>query len=578
MPRDAKNKTAGFTALSGGMQSGIDAAEINDNQVSYGVNSVTRKGFRWTRPLFRQQTLNWQGDSDASDWFNSHAITGWSYYTPANGEQMLVCCSGGRFFSFRPAGAQWNVFEITPSSERFASTHAQVWFCQAAQYLVAQDGVHAPFIFDGAVSRYSDTANNEVPTGKQMAYVNYRLFVVLPDGRQVAPGDLAYASVKSVLQFTEILLSAADGGQPLSIPLENGAINALIPTAQLDTQTGQGVLLAATTNSICSFNPIVQRSQWPNITLQNIALVSNGFTSQNCAIVNGDVWGRAVDGWRSFRMARYEFQSWGNTPQSYEIQRILDQDSPNLLDHASFVYFDNRLIGTCSPVVYSPGIYHRGVVALDFVNVASLAGKSPPCYDGLWTGIQPYGLVTGRFSGQERCFAFCFQSQTENALWEITTEYGDDNDSTKIPCLIETKAYDFQTPGIWKILQDLELWIDSVRGDVIFDIKYRPDQWPCWFDWITFKVEAKDKECNESPLDPTQCQTPVSFEDQYRPRLWIGQPPNQTTPILETLARFGYQFQLRIQWTGNCRLRQGIIYADLKEETPILNTQRVQPL
>lgn len=567
---------AGFSSLEGGMHSGISPSVIQDNQVSYAVNTTTRGGFRRTRPRFLNFTIDWQNNADARDWFNSHCITGQTYYAPPNGEEFLVCAAGGRFFAFdRIKYNSARATEITPSSERMSQNHPKTWFCQAANYLVAQDNVHTPLIFDGSSSRYAksiDPTTPEVPTGGPMTYANYRLWVVLPNGLQIAAGDIAYASGTSVLEFTQNSLSAADGGQPLSIPLQNGYIRALIATAQLDTQMGQGVILVATPKAICSINPIIQRSQWPSSQLQNIALIGNGFLNQDCAIVNGDVWGRAVDGWRSFRMARSEFSSWGNTPQSQEIERILNQDSSALLDAASFVYFDNRLLGTVLPQNFFPGTYHKGIVALDFNNISSLTQKATPAYDGLWTGIQPYGLTVGEFDGIERCFAFTKHEDGTNGLWEITKDYGDDNDNTPIPWVIETKSWNFQQDGVYKELLNSELWIDEVRGNVDFNIKYRPDQFPCWFDWREFSVCAKDNNCDEVPADPMACQTPVTFESQYRPRLSLGQPENKIEPILEKSSRFGYEFQVRIQGTGNCELRRFIVFSSTKPKPPISNT------
>lgn len=564
--RNSFNIADGFTHLEGGMSSGLSPEIIAPNQVAFAINATMRRGYVRTRVKLKQIDLQFQGDSDAYDWFNSHAVNGQSYYSSASGAEMIVGAAGGRMFAFTPSFDSAQVTDVTGTT-RNDQIQTKTWFCQAAQYLVGQDGVSPPWIFDGvAGKRASDSPyQSAMPTGKQMAYINDRIFIVLPNGREIAPGDLAYENATSVLQFTEIAATAAQGGQPLSIPLELGPITALVPTAQLDTQAGQGVLLACQARSICSINPVVNRSQWPTIQLQNVALVGNGFTSDGCAIVNGDVWGRSPDGWRSYVMARREFGSWGNTPQSYEIQRILDEDSKNLLDHASFVYFDNRIIGTCSPVSVPGGVYHRGMVALDFVNIANLSTKSPPAYDGLWTGIQPYGLVTGYFNNVERCFAFCRNQDGTNSLWEITTEYGDDNDDTKIPCVIETRSYDFQQPAIWKQLEDGELWVDQLVGKVDFDVKYRPDQYPCWLDWWASSQCAKDRECNENPLDPMACQTPVTFQEQYRPRMVMGQPPNRSEPVLDKLTRIGYLMQFRIQWTGNVRLKQGIFYATKKD-------------
>jgi hypothetical protein len=239
--------------------------------------------------------------------------------------------------------------EITPSFGSWVSSQPKTWYCQALQYLVAQNGLDSALIFDGVNSNYSNPTKNEVPTGRQMAYINSRLFVVDESGSQVIGGDLGNMTRRSVIEFTEINRAAADGGLPLQMPVQLGIIKGIISTAMQDTAAGQGSLLVSGNKAVSSLNPVTQRSQWPNIQLQAITLIGSGFCSDGLAVVNGDVWGRSQDGWRSYIMARREFGEWGNTPQSREIERILQYDDPKLLEFADCIYFDNRLLMTVNP-------------------------------------------------------------------------------------------------------------------------------------------------------------------------------------------------------------------------------------
>lgn len=550
------------------MNSGVTPNILPKNQCAFMVNVTTRGGFPRNRPAYDNIPLDFQGEEEAQTWFAEHAISGQAYYRSSNGSSLLVFCCGGRFFSVQIDNGMGVVTDISPANDRNSQYLTKTWFCQAAQYLVAQNGFDAPFIFDGSVGRRSNVLTNEIPTGRQMAFLNGRLFVVLPNGREIAPGDLAYVSPTSVLEFTEILRPAIEGGQPLQVPIENGMITALIATAQMDTNAGQGTLLACSGKSISSFNPIIQRSQWPNITLQSIALVGNGFVNSDLALVNGDVWGRSWDGWRSYIMARREFSQWGNRPQSREVQRIIERESSNLLANESFVYFDNRLLGCCTPVGVESGggIYHKGIIALNFDNISSLTTISNPDYDGLWTGIQPYGLVTGQFEGYDRCFAFCRNTDGTNSLWEVTTKYGNDDGESRIQSFIETRSFTFDVPAIWKSIDSMELWIDELVGTVDFDLKYRPDQYPCWFDWVTHSECATDKDC--SVFNELGCQEVQNYQPQYRPRLYFGEPESMCNDILGVKATRGYEFQMRIQWTGNMRLKAFLLYSNPQDPEP----------
>jgi hypothetical protein len=550
-----ENAAEGLYALDGGMHSGISPSLIGANQVAFAHNVTFRGGFARTRPKFQRISIEWE-DEEARQWFGSYPVSGQDYFKNALGTQFLVCCAGGRFFSFELRSYTATAREITPEGPRWMPGEAKTWFCQALQYLVAQNGRDQPLIYNGTSSRYADATRNEVPCGRQMAYLNNRLFVVDTSGTQILAGDLGNMTANSVLEFTEISRAAADGGLPLQMPVQLGAIKGLVTTAMQDTAAGQGSLLVAANNAVSSLNPVTQRSQWPSIQLQAIALIGSGFCSDGMAVVNGDVWGRSPDGWRSYVMARREFGEWGNTPQSREIERVLQYDDPRYFEFADCVYFDNRLLMTVNPQHQLNGCYHRGLVALNFDNLSTLTGKSQAAYDGLWTGIQPYGFCSGEFGGEERCFAFC-ASSAGNELVEITKKYGDDHDENgweprRIDSFIETRAFSLGKPDLKKAIAGAEVWIDELRGAADFDLKYRPDQWPCWLDWHTWSEFAQIKDCDGFA---ESCGVPREFSAQYRPRMNLPQPVWVANPLSHELMSHAYEWQLRLAWTGQTRLR-----------------------
>jgi hypothetical protein len=567
MSRWVENLNDGMFSAEGGMNSGISPSLIQSNQTYTNVNSTNRGGFWRSRPKFMKRQINFGGSVDIETWFKNYAISGQTYFSAPSGQSLLACCVGGRVFSFSLNNDNsFNISEFTPPGNRNSLNQPITWFCQAATYLIAQNGLDTPIIFDGSNGRRANQAASEVPTGRQMAYINNRLFIVDNTQREILPGDLAYQTATSVLQFIEISDSAASGGQPLSIPLEAGGIKGIIPTAQLDTQAGQGTLLVATEKAVTSINAIVQRSLWPTIQLQNIALVGNGFSTNGLAIVNGDVWGRSSDGYRSFIMARREFGAWGNTPQSEEVQRFLDYDDLTLLEFSSSVYFDNRLLMTVNPKAYQGGAYHNGIIALNFDNISSLAGKSSPSYDGLWSGIKPYGFCTGNFNGKQRCFAFCY-SETGNELWEITTEYGDDNDTTRIEWVVETRSFTCDHPMIKKAIDSVEVYVDNVWGQVDFELMYKPDQYPCWLPYTTWSECAAKSDCDVQGYLNGVCQQPLHGEPQYRARMNAGKPPVTFDSVQGTSQNIAYEFQLRLRMIGHARLRALRLLANLRDET-----------
>lgn len=576
MARQPENIADGFSSQVGGMNSGISPSLIDPSQYAYGTNLTNRGGFVRTRPKFRRIQLDFGGDNDAENWFSSQPISGQHVYQPITmSSGIVVCCAGGRFFSFPVVNNTAKVSEFTPPGNRNDQYQPITWFCQAANFLVAQNGQDIPVIFDGAQGRRSEIqAASEVPVGRQMAYINDRLFVVLQDGREIAPGDLAYSTPTSAITFTEINLPASEGGQVLSIPLEIGAITGMAVTLQYGTATGQGPLIVCTARAIAAINPIVQRNLWPTTQLQSIVLVGNGFSSNGLGLVNGDVWGRSIDGFRSFIQAQRTynpyFGGWGNTPQSREVTQIIEKDDRSLFAFADMIYFDNRLLCTVDPQNIGNGLgcYHEAMVALNFDNISSIQAKSNPGYDGLWTGLHPYGFCQGYFNGTQRCFAFCYFPDTQtNELWEITTEYGMDNDEIPIPASVESRSFSFQTQYNSKQIAMCEVFVDNIVGSVDFQLWYKPNQYPCWVPWKSWTECAAVPDCATEGKSNGVCKQPVFQALQYRPRMEIGPPPNQCDPALNQVLSRGYEFQLKLDWTGQAQVRAVNLFANPRPET-----------
>jgi hypothetical protein len=107
----------------------------------------------------------------------------------------------------------------------------------------------------------------------------------------------------------------------------------------------------------------------------------------------------------------------------------------------------------------------------------------------------------------------------------------------------------------------MELWVDQMIGDCIFRVFYKPDQNPCWFLWHTWQMQA--------PLEP--CDYPVqTYCQQFRANMVLPVPhakcdPTQVHPRKTTI---GYQFQVKIEIRGFCRIRGILIHAKELRDPP----------
>lgn len=555
----SETKTAydGFTTVPRGMDSGRDPSLIGVDQVAFAMNTTFRSGYAANRPGWSELELSGD-DFQLGRWQGAKA------YIASSGRPALIASIGGQIIRFDPITLQ--VTNLSAGSGLTnPSNLPQAWFTQAEQYMIIQDGSSIPLIWDGAVLRRAipvDFGGKEVPVGTVMEYNNGRLWVALPDGKSFVAGDLAYSvtgTTYDVLTFTENTF--INGGGAFAMPSNAGFITAMKTIALQDSTLGQGPLQVFATNGTASMNAPFDRTQWQNLDspIASVSILSAGPTSQEGTVnVNGDLWYRAADGIRSFMVARRDHGTWVNTPLSREVERILNRDDPHLMNFASAVDFDNRLLCTVSPYratetdATEHGVAWRGLVALDFKSVSSMFDRTQPVWDGGWNGIQILQILKVDCYGVERCFLFALNSDYEITLWELSKERRFDNMDTPIQWFIESRALGFlDRSEFLKELQRTERWLDKVQGTVTMDIKYRPDGFWGWIDLDSGSVCATTGVCSLAACSP-----PLFPQLEYRPRKLSAAPENDCEECVDKVYKNGFQFQFKITLTGGAVLRR----------------------
>jgi len=368
------------------------------------------------------------------------------------------------------------------------------YFVQADKWLVIQDGESKPILFDGGTARRarsdaSDPNMTEVPVGTIMTYGMGRICVVVND-RDIAFGDLlgSHATTDpadSLILFTErnFLAEGFDAAIPFTMGVATGA--AFFPL--LDTSTGNGQLMVFAQRGSTGFDLSLDRTLWQTGQFQTLTLLTTGLRGhRSIAVVNEDLWFRADDGYRSYRQARSEPSGWAHIPLSTNVRQFLDADSDQMLEFASAIYFDNRIIGTCNPAWNGGRPFHNGLVVVDFDILSAFGTKFRPAWDGHWTPgnakeanlptLKVCQVLTGIFNGVTRAFAFCMQLQGytsqgapvfENQLYEITIDEKNDWDDQRIDWELVTRAFDFKqqgnTPFTENELYDGDIWLSEIE-------------------------------------------------------------------------------------------------------------------
>jgi hypothetical protein len=228
------------------------------------------------------------------------------------------------------------------------------------------------------------------------------------------------------------------------------------------------------------------------------------------------------------------------------------------MQYASSAYWNNYLLMTVSPFTVQTqnegGIYHRahrGIVALD---LDSSANASPDAgidfrWSGLWTGIRPIQLVKAHIAGVERCFAFSFDRDGKNRLYEIGVAGEDDFSTQKTSKIVGqfwTRRYSFSGRPERYILKELnggEITISEIRERVGLKVEYRGDSTPCWSEFLPDKEVGCDYCEQEKDCDPD-----VS-EERYS-RVKLPTPSAKDCNAAGGKARVATEFQLRVTTTG----------------------------
>lgn len=573
----------GWTSLAGGQNVGRDPNQIEKNQAHRLENFVCRGGFGvTTRPGIKSHSLDWERRDmsyDAKGVFSSingipdesvnnfHAgvFQDASYFVPRGTSACLMVMIGGRQYQVIPktSAGLWITEIALPFRNR--NTIPQAYMVQADRFHVTQDGESKPIIFDGSEAWRAE--EGEVPVGTKMAYGMGRLCVAVKNDRQIAFGDLygshdgSESTVNgntkrrksfddpgdSVLQFSEA--TYLNEGFNASIAFSLGEITGMRFAPQQDSAVGDGELLVFSESGVSSFFLSQPREFWKDSAFQRVTLLGIGGRSHGMIVpFNGDLWFRADDGWRSYRQARAEIQGWAHLPLSTEIRDYMETDTERLLKHGSAINFDNRLIATCSPRTNQGRPYHSGLTALDFDVLSTFGQATRPAWDGHWSKLKFLKLVTGKFNGVNRAFAFALDADGKNQIYELTTNAADDFDGP-VTASIEMRSMDFDAPFNEKDIEGADMWVNDVTSTTEITAQFKIDSEPEWQDWYTAPIISALGECQS-----ITCGGVPTIRKGYFPRRTLPKPPASCN---EQTKKFGgrfFEFQTKLSVTGHCRI------------------------
>lgn len=424
--------------------------------------------------------------------------------TRAGRNDCIVASIAGNVFAFTLVNKKFQVDKV------WANNNARLlhtWFVQAADWLYIQNGLDKPIFWDGIIpstarqSKWPD--EKEMPVGTLMAYSFGRVFVA-DAFDQIAASDIIYGTgftnTKNTQNFTEN--TYWNEGGSFGMPTNLGHITGMtVTTAQgKGNLYGQGVVMALGDNGIQVIDASVSRNLWKDSSIQSVVLSGQGCLAPASVVnVNNATMFRSDDGLSLFRNLQIDQSTQLSFAKfSQAVNNWFDDDTPSLVRYNSTIYSSNRVLSTVSPIIkanvasesWGNHRFHRGMVSLDLDRqMQQLTGK-PLAWNGLWTGIRPSVLVNGKFAGIERAFAFSFDGDGQNRIYEIGPESGRNDVSEGKEVLPEwfyfTKRYDWssaQSSNSFEMKKIVggELHISEVKDRVEVEAFYRADYREDWF-------------------------------------------------------------------------------------------------
>ncbi len=245
-------------------EGGIDSGRIPTIAGPEFPNGLKRNQLAWlTNGTVRgggiNQRTGWNPVVQGASW--SGLYQGGFLYEPGTEFPYLILDIGGRTYQVN-VGTDNSVVDITSIvGGANPATEDQHWMVQGEEFLVIQDGISEPLVWDGVtLNRISAVGQSvqKLPTGRAMDYFMGRIWVAGPSGssygavsagRAYLAGDIVgtpgapssgtapYLYRDSILNITENAYLI--GGGLFIVPTSAGNIRALKHTANLDTALGE---------------------------------------------------------------------------------------------------------------------------------------------------------------------------------------------------------------------------------------------------------------------------------------------------------------------------------------------------
>jgi hypothetical protein len=370
------------------------------------------------------------------------------------------------------------------------------WMVQAFEWLVVQNGVDNPVIWDGYNPAFqSDPAKQEMPVGSIMAFVHHQIAVASADGTdKIAVSDRWRQTQSSnVWKFTGTP-TWADGGV-FGLHHNMGKLMAMVPIPQIkQTPNGQGDLLLLGSNGAQTLNLQVAPEDRIDSQIQDTAMVGQGAASYIGVLpYRSGVWYISHDGLHEFRQTQYDFyRSDADTHESGDVQFYWDQSNTNLRPTQPLGQYDNQiLVGVYPEMDQNEYGFHRFCKAWAVCDLSERwknEVRLPKRWNGIHSGIRPVEWVTLLVNRISRTYCVSWDKDGKNRVYEMTTHLPYDivdGAPKQIDSYFDTPVLSGLPKHVMVVKRPSKAKIDydEAVGQTSIGISIRGETENCWHHW-----------------------------------------------------------------------------------------------
>jgi hypothetical protein len=427
------------------------------------------------------------------------------------------------------------------------------WMVQAFEWLVVQNGVDNPVIWDGYNPAFqSDPSKGEMPVGSMMAFIHHQIAVASADGTdKIAVSDRwRQTQSDNVWKFSGTP-TWAEGGV-FGLHHNMGKLMAMVPLPQIkQTPNGQGDLLLLGSNGAQSLNLQVPVADRINAQIQDTVMVGQGAASYLGVLpYRSSVWYVSHDGLHEFRHTQNDFyRSDADTHESNDVQFYWDNSDGNMRPVQPLGQHDNRiLLGLYPKLETNDYGFHRCHEAWAVVDLSERwrsEVRLPKRWEGIHSGIRPVEWVSLLINRISRTYCLSWDADGRNRLYEMTTclPYDlVDNKPKAIKSFFDTPVLAGQSKFTMVVKRPSKVKVDydNAVGQASVEIDVRGETESCWHPW--------GRGCAAPSSDA--CSAPCVIVPKHQGSVIVGDPvskPCFSPPPTSLRARVRIDGSVRIR-------------------------------